>query len=61
MIKKITLLFLGLMAITHAFAQESETGSWQFEAIENAAGETLFTIDKALDSLVLENNRFHYR
>ena len=60
MIKKIILLFLGLMAITHAFAQESETGSWQFDAIENAVGDSLFAIDKQLDSLVLENNRFHY-
>ena len=60
MLKKLFLLLIGLAAITQTVAQQSEEGTWQFDAIEKTTGESLFSIDKELDSLVLSGNRFHY-
>lgn len=60
MVKNYLLLLFGLLLCSTAFAQQPETGTWQFDSITNAEGRALFAIDKSKDSLLLKDNSFYY-
>lgn len=53
------LLFILCLSLGSSFGQDIEK-SWSFERIENARGESLFTIDPDNDKFILGNGTFEY-